>query len=52
MTPFGKKKRDDSKAVVLNFNRVVEKKLSEIQIKHFFEVSSCIAQESKTFEHF
>ena len=52
LTPFGKKKRDDSKAVVLNFNRVVEKKLSEIQIKHFFEVSSCIAQESRTFEHF
>ena len=25
LTPFGKKKRDDSKAVVLNFNRVVEK---------------------------
>ena len=52
LTPFGKKKRDDSKAVVLNFNRVVEKKLSEIQIKHFFEVSSCIAEESRTFEHF
>ena len=52
LTPFGKKKRDDSKAVVLNFNRVVEKKLSEIQIKHFFEVSICIAEESRTFEHF
>ena len=27
LTPFGKEKRDDSKAVVLNFNQVVEKKI-------------------------
>ncbi|MAV80225.1 MAG: MarR family transcriptional regulator [Flavobacteriaceae bacterium TMED171] len=52
LTPFGKEKRDDSKAVVLNFNRIVEKKLSEIQIKHFFEVADCITEESRTFEHF
>ena len=52
LTPFGKEKRDDSKAVVLNFNQVVEKKLSEIQIKHFFEVADCISEESRTFEHF
>ena len=52
LTPFGKEKRDDSKSVVLNFNRVIEKKLSEIQIKHFFEVADCITEESRTFEHF
>lgn len=52
LTPFGKEKRDDSKSVVLNFNQVVEKKLSDIQIKHFFEVADFITEESRIFEHF
>ncbi len=52
LTPFGKEKRDDSKSVVLSFNQVVEKKLSDIQIKHFFEVADFIKEESRIFEHF
>jgi len=52
LTPFGKEKRDDSRLVVLNFNHVIENQLSDIQIKHFFEVAECIIEESKKFEHF
>jgi DNA-binding MarR family transcriptional regulator len=52
LTPFGKEKRDDSRSVVLNFNHVIENQLSDIQIKHFFEVAECIMKESKKFEHF
>ena len=47
LTPFGKEKRDDSRSVVLNFNNVIENQLSDIQIKHFFEVAECIMKESK-----
>ena len=52
LTPFGKEKRIDSRSVVLNFNNVVENQLSDDQIKHFFEVTECIMEESKKFEHF
>ena len=52
LTTFGKEKRDDSRLVVLNFNHVIENQLSDIQIKHFFEVAECIMEESKKFEHF
>ena len=52
LTPFGKKKRDDSRAIVLDFNQLIEKQLSELQIKHFFEVADCVMRESKKFEHF
>lgn len=52
LTSFGKEKRDDSRSVVLNFNNVIEKKLTNIQIKHFIEVADCIERESKQFEHF
>tara|TARA_B100000965_G_scaffold265573_1_gene224310 strand:- start:10 stop:447 length:438 start_codon:yes stop_codon:yes gene_type:complete len=52
LTPFGKEKRDDSRSVVLSFNHKIEEKLSEIQIKHFFDVIDCIAKESSSFEHF
>ena len=52
LTPFGKEKRDDSRSVVLNFNHIIENQLSDIQIKHFFEVAECIMEESKKFEHF
>ena len=52
LTPFGKEKRDDSRSVVLGFNQKIEEQLSEIQIKHFFDVIDCIAKESKSFEHF
>ncbi|MEK9517012.1 MAG: MarR family transcriptional regulator [Flavobacteriaceae bacterium] len=52
LTPFGKEKRDDSRSVVLNFNQIIEKQLTAVQIKHFFEVTDCVMQESKKFEHF
>ncbi|MEK9604190.1 MAG: MarR family transcriptional regulator [Flavobacteriaceae bacterium] len=52
LTTFGKEKRDDSRTVVLNFNKLVENKLTEQQIQHFFEVAECITNESKKFEHF
>ena len=52
LTQFGKEKRDDSRSVVLNFNKIIENQLSDIQIKHFFEVAECIMKESKKFEHF
>ena len=52
LTGYGKEKRDDSRSVVLNFNQILEEKLSDIQIKHFFEVTNCVMQESKKFEHF
>jgi hypothetical protein len=38
--------------VVLNFNQILKEKLTDIQIKHFFEVTDCVMQESKKFEHF
>jgi DNA-binding MarR family transcriptional regulator len=52
LTRYGKEKRDYSRSVVLNFNQILEEKLSDIQIKHFFEVTNCVMQESKKFEHF
>ena len=52
LTPFGKEKRDDSRSVVLNFNQILEEQLTDIQIKHFFEVTNCVTKESKKFEHF
>ena len=52
LTNFGKEKRVDSRAVVLNFNNLIENKLSDVQLKHFFEVTECVMEESKKFEHF
>jgi DNA-binding MarR family transcriptional regulator len=52
LTPFGKQKRDDSRTIVLDFNQLIEKQLSELQIKHFFEVTDCVMKESKKYEHF
>ena len=52
LTTFGKSKRNDSREVVLKFNSVIEKRLTSVQIKHFFEVANCIKEESKKFEHF
>ena len=52
LTPFGKEKRDDSKAVVLHFNQLIEKSLSPEKIAVFFEVMSCIKENAQNFEHF
>lgn len=52
LTPFGKEKRDDSKAVVLHFNQLIEKSLSPEKIAVFFEVMNCIKENAQNFEHF
>ena len=52
LTAFGKEKRDDSKAVVLHFNKVVEKSLGPEKISAFYEVMNCIKEHAKRFEHF
>ena len=49
---FGKNKRDDSRSVVLNFNKHIESKLNKQQVKNFLEVAECIMIESKKFENF
>ena len=48
LTKFGKEKRDDSRSVVLNFNKIIEKQLSDVQLKHFFEVTDCVIKEVKS----
>ena len=50
LTKFGKEKRDDSRSVVLNFNKIIEKQLSDIQLKHFFEVTDCVMKEVKSLK--
>ncbi|MDC1048347.1 MarR family transcriptional regulator [Flavobacteriaceae bacterium] len=52
LTPFGKEKRDDSKAVVLHFNKKIEESLTTEKINAFFEVMNCIKVSSQNFEHF
>ena len=52
LTSFGKEKRDDSKAVVLHFNKKIENSLSTEKINIFFEVMNCIKENSQNFEHF
>ena len=52
LTSFGKEKRDDSKAVVLNFNQKIEKSLDSDKINTFFEVMNCIKENAQIFEHF
>ena len=52
LTSFGKEKRDDSKAVVLHFNKKIEESLSAEKINAFFEVMNCIKESSLKFEHF
>jgi DNA-binding MarR family transcriptional regulator len=52
LTPFGKEKRDDSKAVVLHFNKLIENALSPEKIAVYFEVMNCIKENAQNFEHF
>ena len=52
LTPFGKEKRDDSKAVVLHFNQMISNNLSPEKIKTFYEVMKCIKETALNFEFF
>ena len=42
LTAFGLEKRKDSKNVVIRFNEVIKKNISEEKLKHFFEVTQII----------
>lgn len=42
LTPFGREKRNFSRDHVINFNETIKKNISEIKIKHFFEVTQII----------
>ncbi|MCX2720248.1 MarR family winged helix-turn-helix transcriptional regulator [Lentiprolixibacter aurantiacus] len=42
LTPFGLEKREDSKAVVLQFNNTVREHVSQDKLDHFFEVVDVI----------
>jgi DNA-binding MarR family transcriptional regulator len=53
LTPFGKEKREISKASVYRFNQVVREHIDEEKIEHFFEVIQIInelIQERAIFE--
>ena len=53
LTPFGKEKREVSKASVYRFNQVVREHVGEKKIEHFFEVTETInrlIQEKAIFE--
>ena len=52
LTSFGRQKREDSKAVVLNFNEELNNKLSTQKVKHFFEVIQSIKETTLQFEYF
>ena len=52
LTSFGRQKREDSKAVVLNFNEELNNKLSTQKVKHFFEVIEGIRETTLRFEYF
>ncbi|MDB2342291.1 MarR family transcriptional regulator [Flavobacteriaceae bacterium] len=52
LTPFGKVHRENSKAVVLDFNGKIDLQLTQEQVQHFFEVIECIRKTILNFEHF
>ena len=52
LTSFGRQKREDSKAVVLNFNEELNNKLSTQKVEHFFEVIQSIKKTTLQFEYF
>ena len=52
LTSFGRQKREDSKAVVLNFNEELNNKLSTQKVEHFFEVIQSIKETTLQFEYF
>ena len=52
LTSFGRQKREDSKAVVLNLNEELNNNLSTQKVKHFFEVIQSIKETTLQFEYF
>ena len=54
LTEFGKKKRTISRDHVINFNETIKKHISDLKIKHFFEVTQIINElisEKKIFKN-
>ena len=52
LLPLERKKRDDSKGVVLYFNKIIEESLSPKKINIFFEVMNKIKEKTQNFEYF
>jgi len=52
LTKFGLLKREDSKSVVIGFNKEVNKELEKNEIKNFQKVISRISKVAKEYEYF
>ena len=52
LTKFGKLKREDSKNVVVGFNKEIDKKLNNKEIKNFHKVINRISEVAKKYEFF
>ncbi len=52
LTKFGKLKREDSKNVVVGFNKEIDKKLNNTEIKNFHKVINRISEVAKKYEFF
>ena len=52
LTKFGQLKREDSKSVVIGFNKEVDEKLNKNEIKNFHKVIYRISEVAKKYEFF
>jgi len=52
LTKFGKLKREDSKSVVMGFNKEIDKNLNNNEIKNFYKVINRISEVAKHYEFF
>ena len=52
LTKFGKLKREDSKSVVMCFNKEIDKNLNNNEIKNFYKVINRISEVAKHYEFF
>ena len=52
LTKFGKLKREDSKSVVMCFNKEIYKNLNNNEIKNFYKVINRISEVAKHYEFF
>jgi DNA-binding MarR family transcriptional regulator len=52
LTKFGKLKREDSRSVVIGFNKEIDKSLNNNEIKNFHKVINRISEVAKMYEFF
>ncbi|MFL2629894.1 MAG: MarR family winged helix-turn-helix transcriptional regulator [Flavobacteriaceae bacterium] len=52
LSKFGKLKREDSKSVVMGFNKEIDKNLNKEEIKNFYKVINRISEVAKKYEFF